>query len=304
MPMAQAANGSESATGVNPEWLAQARAFEKSARITLQPYVGRFAWPTVVMMFAILAGVSFVAWSTVNGYLSYWVAVPVNALLIYGIFTPLHEAVHGNIAGSPRFLWIEKAVGQISGYVLLAPFPGFRQLHLHHHSHTNDPAEDPDYFVKTDYPFVMVLRCMFVQPVYIYHLWKLARDPVGMRAFVEEIVLVVSYPVVIAAAYWYGFGNELMLLWILPGYIGVVMCPLFFDWPVHHPHADQGRYGDTAILRFRQPWQFVMDVFFCGHTYHLIHHMYPRVPFYHYGTVFYALEPELMKLGPKIRDFR
>jgi beta-carotene hydroxylase len=284
--------------------LEQARAFEKWARVQLKPMTGRFAWPTVLMAFAIVAAVGGVAWATVNGYLSYWVAIPVNTLVIYAIFTPLHEAVHGNIAGSPGRVWIEKLVGQISGYVLLAPYPGFRQLHLHHHNHTNDPNEDPDYWVKTDSALVAALRCLLIQPVYIIHLWKIARDPVGMRAFIEEMLLVASYPVVIAIAYWYGFGNELMLLWILPGYFGVCMVPALFDWPVHHPHTERGRYTDSAILRFPQPLQFVMDVFFCGHTYHLIHHMYPRVPFYHYGAAYYALEPELLKLGPKIRDFR
>jgi fatty acid desaturase len=284
--------------------LARARAFEKRARVQLQPLTGRFAWPTVAMMFAILAAVSGVAALTVNGYLSYWAAIPINALLIYAIFTPLHEAVHGNIAGSPRYVWIEQLVGHISGFVLLAPYPGFRQLHLHHHNHTNDPVEDPDYWVKSDNYLMVVLRCMLIQPVYIIHLWKIARDPVGMRAFIDEMIYVASYPVIIAIADRLGFGAELLLLWILPGYIGVCLCPLMFDWPVHHPHTARGRYTDSAVLRFPQPLQFIMDVAFCGHTYHLIHHMYPRVPFYHYGTAFYALEPELATLGPKVRDFR
>jgi hypothetical protein len=29
--------------------------------------------------------------------------------------------------------------------------------------------------------------------------------------------------------------------------------------------------------------------------------MYPRIPFYHYGTAYYALEHELASVGAKIR---
>jgi beta-carotene hydroxylase len=285
--------------------LARARAFEKWARVELQPLTGKFAWPTVAMTFAILAAVSGVAALTIYGYLPYWGAIVINSLLIYAIFTPLHEAVHGNIApGSPRWVWLETLVGHIAGFVLLAPFPGYRYLHLHHHNHTNDPVEDPDYWVKSDNYFMVILRCMLIQPVYIAHLWKIARDPVGMRAFIYEMIYVASYPVIVVVADYFGYANEVLFLWILPAYIGVVLCPLMFDWPVHHPHTSRGRYTDSAILRFPQPLQFVMDVAFCGHTYHLIHHMYPRIPFYHYGTAFYRLEPELATLGPKVRDFR
>jgi fatty acid desaturase len=66
----------------------------------------------------------------------------------YLIFTPLHEAVHETIAGkNSRRVWLERLIGHISGFVLLAPYPGFKALHLHHHQHTNDPVEDPDYWV-------------------------------------------------------------------------------------------------------------------------------------------------------------
>ena len=133
---------------------------------------------TIAVFLGILAGVSGVAALTVNGYLSYWVAIPINAVLIYFIFTPLHEAVHGNIVpANSRLKWLEWVIGNISGYVLIAPYPGFRVLHLHHHNHTNDAAEDPDYWVRDNNYFRVILRCMVIQPVYVIHLWLIARDP-------------------------------------------------------------------------------------------------------------------------------
>lgn len=121
-------------------------------------------------------------------------AVPINAVLIYFIFTPLHEAVHGNIfPANSRLKWLEWVIGNISGYVLIAPYPGFRVLHLHHHNHTNDALEDPDYWVRDNNYFRVILRCMVIQPVYVIHLWKLARDPLTMRVFWYEMALLAGY---------------------------------------------------------------------------------------------------------------
>jgi fatty acid desaturase len=45
------------------------------------------------------------------------------------------------------------------------------------------------------------------------------------------------------------------------------------------------------------------NIAFLGHSYHLMHHLYPRIPFYHYGTAYHALEPELAAVGAKVRHF-
>ncbi len=280
-----------------------ARAFEKQGRAVAQTLSGKFAIPSILWFSGVLLGVAAVAWLVLNGHLSYWVSVPVDAILIYGIFATLHEATHDNIAGRhTRLRFIESFIGHVSGYVLLAPYPGFRELHLHHHQHTNDPVEDPDYWVKDNSYFRVILRCMVIQPIYVWHLWKIARNPRIMRAFVWEIVYILSYIPVIAAAYWLGFGNQLMLLWILPAYIGVCLCPLMFDWPVHHPHDNRGRYTGTAILLFPRPLRKVMEYAFLGHSYHLMHHLYPRIPFYHYSTAYYALEKGVSTVNGKVVD--
>ncbi len=303
--MSQQTGAAEMAAGgIEPadRFLSQARAFETHARSVVQPLTGKLARRTLAHFAGVLTGIAAVAALAVTGHLSYWVAGPVNAILIYFMFAPLHEATHDNIVGpDSRLGWLTGLVGHVSGFVLLAPYVGFRPLHLHHHNHTNEPVEDPDYWVRSNNYIMVILRCMVIQPVYVLHLYKIARDPVIMRAFVWEIVCVVSYFLIIAASYAAGFGNELMLLWILPGYAGVVMCPLMFDWPVHHPHTERGRYADSAVLLFPRAIRRLMDLFFQGHSYHLMHHMYPRLPYYHYGTAYYSLEPELTGVHAKVR---
>ncbi|HEY3779386.1 MAG TPA: fatty acid desaturase [Rhizomicrobium sp.] len=286
------------------DFLTRARAFERRARSVVQPLTNGFPWPTLFIFLGVLAGVSSIGLLGATGRLSWWIAVPLNAILIYFIFTPLHEATHGNIAGRERRrVWVENLIGHVSGFVLLAPFPGFRVLHLHHHANTNDPAEDPDYWIRSPTWIGQAARSLVIQPVYILHLWRIARDPRTMRAFVWEMMYVFSYLAIIFAAFRLGIGKQLLLAWILPGYIGVVLCPMMFDWPVHHPHMERGRYTDSAILLFPKPIRALMDFVFCGHTYHLMHHLYPRVPFYRYGAAWFALKDELLTLEPKVRTF-
>jgi beta-carotene hydroxylase len=286
------------------DFLTRARAFERRARVVVQPLTTGFPWPTLLTFLGVLSGVSIIGVLTAAGRIPYALAIPVDAILIYCIFTPLHEATHGNIAGRERrFAWLQTLIGHVSGFVLLAPFPGFRVLHLHHHANTNDPAEDPDYWVRSPTWIGMALRSLVIQPVYIVHLWKIARDPRTMRAFVWEVAYLASYVAIVVAAFRLGIGRQVLLLWILPGYIGVVLCPMMFDWPVHHPHNERGRYTDSAILVFPKPIRAVMDIVFCGHTYHLMHHLYPRVPFYRYSAAWHALNDELLTLGPKVRRF-
>jgi beta-carotene hydroxylase len=142
---------------------------------------------------------------------------------------------------------------------------------------------------------------MVIQPIYVVHLYKIAKDPVIVRAFMWEMVCVALYILIIGAAYLTGVGNNLMQLWILPGYIGVVMCPLMFDWPVHHPHTERGRYTDSAILLFPRSFRWLTNLLFEGHAYHLMHHLYPRLPYYRYRKAYYALEQELSAVGVKAR---
>lgn len=42
-----------------------------------------------------------------------------------------------------RHRWVNEAIGHVSALVFLAPFEGFRHIHLQHHKHTNVEGKDP-----------------------------------------------------------------------------------------------------------------------------------------------------------------
>ena len=123
-------------------------------------HTGFIAWPTLLFFVAV-----FAAWVTVGALAWYeilgWVpTLGLQTLLAYLVFTPLHEASHGNIAGRDRRLRsVESLVGWLSGVPLLAPYSAFRKLHLEHHGHTNDEEKDPDFWVAGTTRWAILWRC-------------------------------------------------------------------------------------------------------------------------------------------------
>jgi ferredoxin-NADP reductase len=94
-----------------------------------------------------------------------------------------------------------------------------------------------------------------------------------------------------------GFGLEVLVFVIIPNVIGVLVITLFFDYVPHHPHKSRSRYHDTRIYPGR-----LLNVLLLGQNYHLIHHMYPRLPWYKYKEVYARIQPDLEQLGAPIED--
>ena len=105
---------------------------------------GRIGNPTMWLLVATYALLALGTWGYLAGGWPAWRTVAVNALAIYVGFTQLHEAMHG--IAHPSKGW-NAAIGRLAGVPLTISLPLFRGVHYEHHSHTNDPARDPDLVV-------------------------------------------------------------------------------------------------------------------------------------------------------------
>ena len=68
-----------------------------------------------------------------------------------------------------------------------------------------------------------------------------------------------------------------------------------FAWLPHHPHDETGRYRDTRIFTFPGS-----NLLIRGHDYHLLHHMFPRVPHYRLRKLWKEIGPHLAEQGARI----
>ena len=263
---------------------------------------GMLALPTVLLSAFALAGHVAVAVAHAKGWLGALPTCALATLFVYVAFTPLHEASHGNIAGHTGAKRLETLVGWISGLQLAAPMPAFKVLHLRHHGHTNHASNDPDMWVvasgrsKVVRALTLTVRCFTLLPHYYLHFFVGAasktRGAQEQRVAVVATVLIVA--LLIGALTFAGFGTTLLFAWVLPALSATALLGLLFDWLPHRPHTSRERYKDTRAI------DAPLGVPLLGQHLHLVHHLYPRVPFYRYRTVFDALRPTLVEKGAPI----
>ncbi|MFO0554655.1 MAG: fatty acid desaturase [Polyangiaceae bacterium] len=255
----------------------------------------RVAIPTIMLAVSVAVGFIGLGVAAASSLVPWPVAVVGQSILAFAAFTPLHDASHESVARRGK---LNEAVGWLMGFMLMAPFPAFRLVHLTHHQHTNDPARDPDMWSGSGSPLTWPLRWATQDLYYyVYYARNASRRPrreVAATLFGIVVVLLAAGAIVAT-----GHGRDLLLYWVLPARVAIVLLALAFDFIPHHPHAvlhrvDPMRASAIIERRWLTPLMF-------GQNYHLVHHLYPGIPFYGYGRAFWALREKLVARGAWIR---
>ncbi|MDX6770998.1 MAG: fatty acid desaturase [Elusimicrobiota bacterium] len=255
---------------------------------------GETAWPTVAVFLGALLVHLGSALAASAGLWPLWLAVPLEAACAYAQFTVLHDASHGCLS---RRAWLNDGLGHLATLVLFGPYDAIRRNHLHHHAHTNDPKEDPDYYVAGETWLSTALRCATALQ---FHYWTFfarlrRRDEVLARA----VVVVGAIAAFHAWAWATGRLVPVLLHWALPAQLGAAALAVTFDYWPHRPHTERGRLRDTAALM--PAW---LDPFFLRQNLHVVHHLYPTIPWHRYRRVMAVIEPDLRAAGAPLWGFR
>jgi len=256
------------------------------------------AWPTIALALGCLSlwiGASALA---LAGVIPLWLAMVLNTLALYAIYTPVHDASHGAVVPRNRRLgWVNNVIGTISGFPIFMPFHTHRKSHYLHHAHTNDP-QDPDTFLMGNFWHVVLVKTPLTELNQLngWALWKscarLRLSPSERRQTLVQYGLTMALLIGLVLA---GHGWELLALWLVPWFVGEHVMQVTFGWFPHHDHRETGRYRDTRIALFPGA-----DLLLLQQNLHLIHHMLPTVPFYRYRAVFDELRPTLDAHGVRI----
>jgi fatty acid desaturase len=71
-----------------------------------------------------------------------WLAAALaHGIVVIFLFTLEHEAIHATAFRTP---WLNRAVAEVTGALVVVPPRWFRYFHFAHHRHTQDPARDPE----------------------------------------------------------------------------------------------------------------------------------------------------------------
>lgn len=234
----------------------------------------RVAWPSVLLTASVGALAACGAALAAGGHRG------AGALCVYVAgwcgFTVLHEASHGNVA---RVRWINALAGELAASVMLCRFLAFRQIHLRHHQHTNDPRQDPDRFTGEGPWWQRPLR-LAVTDLHYYAEYR----PRALRASRDEHALSRASAALLAAV---GFALlctghlvDALLVWVLPLRASMFTAALFVDYLPHMRPSAPARSEDALRHTAQVAPSALTDALSLCHTHHLLHHLWPKVPFY------------------------
>ncbi|WP_437596221.1 fatty acid desaturase [Sorangium sp. So ce590] len=247
-------------------------------------------WPTLALFAGSCALWAAAVYAGVTGWVSAAPAVLGAAVAAYAAFTPMHEAAHRSLA---RSALLNGVVGRLSGLLLMAPFLAVRHFHIEHHKHTNEEDRDPDHWSGRGPWYLLPLRWA-TQDLHYYYLFLRSYRAQKRSERIETIATLAAMLALVALAFGLGYGELALLYWIVPARMAIFFLAFAFDYLPHYPHgvtAAQNRYRATRAID-----SALFNVLLFGQTYHLIHHLYPAVPFFRYRTVWKYQREELMKL--------
>lgn len=256
-----------------------------------------FAGPTVLLAVAAVSLWALAVAAGLFGLCPAPVAIAVATVAAFASFTPMHDASHHAVAGKSR---TNEWVGRLASIPLLVSFHGFRYLHLEHHKHTNEPDADPDHWSGRGPTWLLPLRWLTQDFHYYVRYIKVARLRPPAEA-IETLGTIVGVYGLLAALVASGFGVQALLFVFLPMRLALMLLAFAFDYLPHVPHLTTGkqdRYKATAIYDHALLTPLVLS-----QNYHLIHHLYPAVPFYRYGKVWAAQRERLIAKGALVRRF-
>ena len=278
------------------------RELQREEAAIARKFLGRVPWEMVVWGLG-----NFVVWLSLwplvfSGLLPLWAGFIVSTLCCILAYLPSHEAQHSIIAAEgTKLRWLNDLVGHVSTIPLVFPYRVGWITHKQHHAHANDSERDPDIASRADTWWESIWSSVKGrQPGNQEGYAKAMRetdDPNRDRAFLEAFALRTTHFLVLAICAWTGHAFEGLFLWLLPRHLGFMYIVLFLSWAPHHPSIEKGRYRDTRA--WKSPVGTLLSM---GMEYHLVHHLYPKIPLIDTPKAFYALEPILLARG--IRDDR
>ncbi len=256
------------------------------------------AWPTVALFIFVVAGLCVATFCAFQSLIPIWVAMALNSLFIYQAFTVTHDATHNSLSLNKT---INNTLGQVSTF-LLSPLVSFRVMrfvHMQHHRFANDPQKDPDHWVATGAPWTFPFRWAVLDLSYPFYylrngVWK-TRPKSELKSQLITMTIGIS---TLTAIYQTGFLMEALLLWILPARLAIFFLAMAFDFLPHYPHSTKAKENQYQASNNRVGFEWLLTPLLLSQNYHLVHHLYPTVPFYRYISVWRAKEKTHLQNKP------
>lgn len=256
------------------------------------------SWPALGLF---LLGITILVVATrmaAAGTLPLWAAMLINGVGLYLLFSTMHEALHRNVSANSS---LNEALGRVSLFLLIpaAPIEIARWAHFRHHRFTSG-GQDPDNFIHHATWWQAPLRWSNFDLYYLYIFLRDGGEERRRRA-PGLIAAAVVFAVVVITMTYIGYGTEVLFLWILASRIGLALVAVVFVFLPHYPAKITAKENEYQATTVRKGCEWLLTPLFVYQNYHLIHHLYPTMPFYNYIKVWHLKYDELIAENPAIQ---
>jgi beta-carotene hydroxylase len=254
------------------------------------------AWGTLLLFVTATVLWAGALLATLHDVIAPAFAVALQSVAAFMQFTVLHDGVHRSISRSHP--WLNAAATSLAGAFLglVGVGAAFRYAHFKHHRHTNEHGVDPDLWSGIGHRWSMPLRWATADFYYAYVILK-DWSTIPLRERLQMILGVAVMVAIFAFCAWLGYVREALLYWILPSRLAILWLACAFNYLPHHPHEVEQRHNPYASTNVRRGGDAVLKWVFLYQNYHLIHHLYPSVPFYRYLKIWRENEAEFRRQG-------
>lgn len=204
----------------------------------------------------------------------------------------MHDAAHYRFLKNRK--WNDALTNYLTMYLIFTSVAKYRANHLKHHRHLNTD-DDPDWavklgnraftFPKTKGEFLLTLCSYLVLYQGIADaLWFLKRfntsDKKGTTQQLDLVPRIIYYGILFSAITFLGIWKYYIIFWIIPYFSTFFMFQYIRSVAEHFGElAYDHSLTSTRTVKTNLIESFLLAPHNVG--YHLEHHLYPAVPFYH-----------------------
>lgn len=233
----------------------------------------------VVVMMLVLSNFGYWLWEW-----PHWLCFSINTLALHCSGTIIHDACHQS---AHRNRIVNAILGHCSALILAFAFPVFTRVHLQHHGNVNHPEDDPDHYVSTGGPLWLIAVRFLYHEVFFFQR-RLWRNYELLEWFISRLIIIT----IVYISVQYHFLGYILNFWFIPAFLVGITLGLFFDYLPHRPFVERNRWKNARVYPGK-----VLNILILGQNYHLIHHLWPSIPWYNYQPAYYLMKPLLDEKG-------
>jgi len=233
----------------------------------------------VVVMMLVLSNFGYWCWEW-----PHWLCFSINTLALHCSGTVIHDACHQS---AHRNRIVNAILGHCSALILAFAFPVFTRVHLQHHGNVNHPKDDPDHYVSTGGPLWLIAVRFLYHEVFFFQR-RLWRNYELLEWFISRLIIIT----IVYISVQYHFLGYILNFWFIPAFLVGIALGLFFDYLPHRPFVERNRWKNARVYPGK-----VLNILILGQNYHLVHHLWPSIPWYNYQPAYYLMKPLLDEKG-------